>query len=687
MLQSPCLERRAPATNWFVAYVRTGARISISCLVLLCSGLVLPSAVGGESFESPEETEIPIEDFTQLSLEELMGIEITSVSKKKEKLSGAAAAVFVITQEDIRRSGVTSIPEALRMVPGMHVARLDNNKWAVSARGFNGRFSNKMLVLIDGRNVYNPFFAGTVWEVNDTLLEDIDRIEVIRGPGGTLWGVNAVNGVINIMTKSAKTTQGGLVSALGGSEEAIGGVRYGGQLGNDLHYRLFAKGLNRDTAFIQGGAHDDWRVVRGGFRSDWDINVDNRLMAEGGIYRGNAGQRVVLPTLVAPSFSQVRDEDVEMAGGHILLRWARTFSQDSDMELQFFYDRFYRKESAIKTTIDTLDLDFQHRFALPYAQDIVWGLGYRIWFDDFGRRFTVAPIPRSKTLNLINAFVQDEITAFNDEVSITFGTKVSHNDFTGFEFQPSGRVLWQPVPEHAWWVAVSRAVRVPSRAADHGAVVQPPNPPALPVPLNLTGNQQLGVESLVAFEVGYRLSPIQEATLDITAFYNLYDNLLATKRVAVTPLPTFQFVNNKEARTHGVEVAANLQVLKSWQIRGAYTYLNLDVDTEAGALGLPDTDEKGSPSHQVSIRSLMSLPHNVELDSWVRYVDALPSLSIPGYWELDLRLGWKPWKKLEVALVGQNLLDKHHPEMAPSFLQTQATEVQRSIYGKVTWSF
>ncbi len=631
--------------------------------------------------------EVVVDDFTQLSLEALMNVEVTSVSKRKQKLSGAAAAIFVITQDDIRRSGVTSIPEALRMVPGVQVARLDGNKWAVSARGFNSRFSNKMLVLIDGRNLYNSFFAGTIWEVTDTILEDIERIEVIRGPGGTLWGVNAVNGVINIITKNSQNTHGGLVTALGGSEEAIGGVRYGGQVGQDLHYRLFAKGFNRDTYFNQAGAHDDWRMLRGGFRTDWDMDEKNTFMTEGAIYDGDAGQRVVFPTLVAPSFSRTVDEDIRMTGGHLLFQWDHEISQDSDMAFKFFYDRFQREETAIKITIDTLDWEFQHRFALPFEQDIVWGLGHRYWMDDYRTSFAVAPTPQEKSFHLFNGFIQDEVSLLDDTVKVTLGSKLSHNDFTGWEVQPSGRLLWQPVSEHAWWVAGSRAVRVPSRAANSGTLVLPPNPPTLTVPVQITGNQRLGPESLIAFEFGYRLAPIPEATFDVTAFYNLYDNLLATKRVAVTPLPTFQFVNNEEARTHGVEVATNLQVLDFWQIRGAYTYLNIDIDTESGALGLPDTEEDGSPHHQASIRSIVSLPHDVELDSWLRYVASLQSASIPSYWELDLRVGWKPWKNVELSLVGQNLLDKHHPEMASSFLQTQATEIQRSMYGKITWGF
>ena len=673
--------------SWFPSYYRRLCKALMVVLALLVNNLSLPSEAFPDVREVEEKTESAIDDFSQLSLEELMNVEITSVSKKKEKLSGAAAAVFVITQDDIRRSGATNIPETLRMVPGLHVAHLDDNKWAVSARGFNGRFSNKMLVLVDGRNVYNSFFAGTIWEVTDTILEDIERIEVIRGPGGTLWGVNAVNGVINIITKNAKTTHGGLVSGLGGTHDAIGGVRYGGKIGDDLHYRVFTKALNRDTNFSQAGAHDDWRMLRGGFRSDWDFKADSSLMAEGSLYEGRAGQQVTLPTLIAPAFSRTVDEDVEMRGGHLLLRWSHRLSDESDFSLQFFYDHFQRDETVVKMTIDTLDLEFQHRLALPFDQDIVWGFGYRYWFDDFRTSFTIAPTPTRKTFSLMNGFFQDEISVFNDDVRITIGSKLSHNDFTGFEVQPSGRILWQPVAQHALWIAASRAVRVPSRAADQGTIVQPPNPPALTVPINLRGNQQLDAETLTALEAGYRVTPFPQASLDITGFYNLYEDLLATRRVALTPLPTFQFANNEDATTHGVEVAANVQPHDRWQIRGAYTYFNLDVDHESSALGLPDTDEKGSPHHQMSFRSLLSLPYNIEIDSWLRYVDRLQSLSIPSYWELDLRLGWRPLRDLEIALVGQNLLDKHHPEMSSSFLQTQATEVQRSVYGKVTWGF
>ncbi len=671
----------------FTRFVLTDCSVLIMVFMSVCCGLHQSAESLAASLDVLDENVDASDDLTQLSLEDLMNVEVTSVSKKKQKLSGAAAAIFVITQEDIRRSGATSIPEALRMVPGLQVARLDSNKWAVSARGFNSRFSNKMLVLIDGRNLYNSFFAGTIWEVADTILEDIDRIEVIRGPGGSLWGVNAINGVINIITKNAQNTHGGFVSTVGGTEEAIGSVRYGGKVGHDFHYRLFTKAFNRDSYFNQAGPHDDWRMLRGGFRTDWDLDTKNTFMTEGSLYDGDGGQRVALPTLVAPSFSRTVDEDIRMTGGHVLFRYDHEISQSSDMAFKFFYDRFQREETAIKITIDTVDWEFQHRFALPFEQDIVWGLGHRYWMDDYRTSFAIAPTPQTESFHLFNGFIQDEVSLLDDTVKVTLGSKLSHNAFTGWEVQPSGRLLWQPVSEHAWWVAGSRAVRVPSRAANSGTLVLPPNPPTLTVPVQITGNQRLGPESLIAFEFGYRLAPIPEATFDVTAFYNLYDNLLATKRVAVTPLPTFQFVNNEEARTHGVEVATNLQVLDFWQIRGAYTYLNIDIDTESGALGLPDTEEDGSPHHQASIRSIVSLPHDVELDSWLRYVASLQSASIPSYWELDLRVAWKPWKNVEVSLVGQNLLDKHHPEMASSFLQTQATEIQRSMYGKITWGF
>lgn len=623
------------------------------------------------------------QDLTELSLEELMMVEVTSVSKKKQSLQTSAAAIFVITQEDIRRSGVTSIPEALRMVPGVQVARLDGNKWAVTARGFNGQFANKLLVLVDGRNVYNPLFAGTLWETLDTIMADIDRIEVIRGPGATLWGVNAVNGVINIITKDSQKTSGYLATGIAGTEETIGSLRYAGTVDEDLHYRVFAKYFDRDEQFHPMGAHDDWRGSRVGFRTDWAATVKDTVMIEGSGYDQSRGQRITLPTALGSPALTILDENVANTGGNLLLRWNRQLSDEEEFTVQMFYDRFETEFSVARATIDTVDVEFQHRFPFLSNQEIVWGGEYRYWSDQLSGSFTLTPVPGHQSYNLISGFIQDEIQIVPDTVTLSVGTKLSHTHFTGFEYQPSARLIWNVLPHHTVWVAASRAVRIPSRLADQGVLLQPPST-TVPVPVSILANQELESEILHAFEAGYRLTPWPKLSIDLAAFYNLYDELRGSRAVTAT---TFQFVNNKAARNFGVELATTFQALEWWRLIGTYTHHEMDVSLETGVTQLPDTLDGGSPRHQASLRSQITLPFEAEFDTWVRYVDELPSFEIPAYVELDARVGWRPMEGLEVALVGQNLLAKHHSEIGPTFLQSQMTEIQRSVYGKVTWTF
>ena len=651
-------------------------KLGIATLLLI----FMTGTASGEVFDPSSST-----DLTELSLEELMSVEVTSVSKKKQKLSESAAAIFVITQEDIRRSGVTSLPEALRMVPGIQVARSSNNQWNISARGFNERFTNKLLVLIDGRTVYNPLFAGVSWETQDTMLEDIERIEVIRGPGGSLWGVNAVNGVINIITKQAQETQGLLVSGVGGDEEGIVSIRQGGSHGSDLHYRLFTKYLNRDTSFNTAGAHDDTRMFRSGFRSDWEASANNHVMVQGELHTGNGGQQSTTATTTTFPFGfTTGNEDVKMSGGHFLARWDHNWDSGSDMALQVFYDRYERRENTIKATIDTFDIDFQHRFGFFSDQELIWGMEYRYWMDDLKNTPGTSVTPDSQSFNLLSGFLQDEITLIPDTLLFTLGTKLSHNDFTGFEYQPSGRFLWKPIKGHSVWGAVSRAVRIPSRLEDNSRLRFAPNA-TTPVPTTFQGNQEFESEELLAYELGYRLNTFERFTLDITGFYNQYDNVRGTQIISVLP-PTGTLENNLEVSTIGFEVASDVQLQDWWRLRGAYSYINIDVD---GPINTSlNTTGGNTPHHQGSLRSLMTLPFQLEFDSWVRVADNLPASNIAGYVELDLRLGWKPLPNLDLSLVGQNLLDNHHPEAAPSlFLATQPTEVQRSIYGKVTWRY
>jgi iron complex outermembrane receptor protein len=627
----------------------------------------------------------------ELSLEELLNIEVTSVSKRPEKLSEAAAAIYVITQDDIRRSGATSIAEALRLAPGVEVARINAHIWAVTARGFNDQFANKLLVLMDGRSVYTPLFAGTFWDVQDTLLEDIERIEVIRGPGATLWGANAVNGVINIITKPARETQGALVSAGGGTEErGFAGIRYGGKLGEDAYFRVYVKYFDRDNSVLTNGmsAADKWDVLRGGFRVDWDASDDNLLTFLGNLYTGDVGT------------------GISLSGGNLLGRWSHRFANGSDMKLQTYYDHTRRKET-IEEDRDTFDIDFDHRVPWGSRQEILWGLGYRLSADDIragttAGGTTVSLEPDSRTTHLFTAFVQDEITLIEKRVSLSVGSKFEHNDFTGFEVQPSGRVLWTPHPRHSVWAAVSRAVRTPSRAEDDVRVTQAlPAPPFPPDTFTqLRGDRRFEAETLLAYELGYRVQLSDALSFDMATFYNVYERLRSFEPVAPSAPPPAVLAaaaldNKLEGETYGVEVAGHWQVMRWWRLHANYSHLQLQLHKKGGGGGSfidgteldPERAEANSPQQQFGLRSAMDLPGKLELDCAVRFVDRLSNLNVPGYVSLDVRLGWRPNKNLEVAVVGQNLLDDQHPEFRPTFLRFDPTEVQRSVYGKVTWRY
>jgi iron complex outermembrane receptor protein len=640
----------------------------------------------------------------EMSIEDLMSVKITSVAKKTQALSEAAAAIFVITQEDIRRSGVTSIAEALRMVPGLQVARIDANKWAITARGFSGRFSNKLLVLIDGRSVYTPIFSGVFWDAQDTLLEDIERIEVIRGPGATLWGANAVNGVINIITKTAKDTQGGLIYGGAGTEEqGFGGFRYGTKSGDHTYWRIYTKYFNRDDAVYASGddAADGWDVLRGGFRMDWQGSSGDSLTLSGDIYDGELGETITTPSLAFP-YSSTTDEEYDESGGNLLGRWERKISETSDMGLQLYYDRFDIDPSIIGVSVDTVDIDFQHRFSLGDQQEIIWGLGYRYISDEIDNSSTVSFIPDSRHYDILSAFVQDDIIVVEDLLHLILGSKFEDNDYTGFEVQPNARLTWMPHEQHSVWAAVSRAVRTPSRAEDDvriGLAVIPPgipqNPAPLPLVLTAVGNRDFDSEELLAYEIGYRVRPMDELSLDVTAFFNDYDSLrsswLATPFPEPPLSPTHMVLplaedNEDKAETYGVELAADWRPSDWWHFQAAYTYLNivLEADEESSMVS---GGEAASPHHQVSLRSAMDLPGALEFHLWFRYVDELPSLDVDDYITLDTRLGWHPRQNLEISVVGQNLLDNQHLEYKPEFLDTAPTEVEHSIYAKITWHF
>lgn len=467
-------------------------------------------------------------DFLDMSLKELMSVSITSVSKKPQNLSDSAAAIFVITNEDLLRSGATSIPEALRMVPGIHVARIDSNKWAVSSRGFNNRFTKKLLVLVDGRTVYTPSFSGVYWEVQDVLLEDVERIEVIRGPGASLWGANAVNGVINIITKQASTTQGTLVSGGSGTTEKVfGQVRYGTALGEGVYGRIYGKYFNRDAFEYETGedAGDNWDGARTGFRLDSQAAGPINFTLQGDLYTGNISQQAVNVPLPRPPYRQNVDDDADVSGGNILFRWQRTFSSASNITFQTYYDRTNRNDFYVHEQRDTFDFEFQHRFSPSQNHELIWGGGYRYTADDTTKRYVLDFEPDSRSDNLFNGFLQDEITLIDDSLWMILGAKLEHNNYSGIEIQPSGRLLWTPNAGHKFWTSVSRAVRTPSRVEHDGSLnvaMLPPPSPFMPFPISVTinGDESFDSEKLTAYEAGYRYTPDREISLDIAFFYN-----------------------------------------------------------------------------------------------------------------------------------------------------------------------
>jgi iron complex outermembrane receptor protein len=644
-----------------------------------------------------------------MSLEALMDIQVTSVSKRAESLSDAAAAVFVITAEDLRRSGVTTIPDALRMVPGVQVGRIDANKWAITARGFNGRFANKLLVLLDGRSVYTPLYSGVYWDVQDTLLEDVDRIEVIRGPGATLWGANAVNGVINIVTKPSRDTRGLLLSGGVGTEErGFAGARYGAAVGEAGSYRVFAKAFRRDGAVDANGddTADDWRALRAGFRSDWAVSPRDGLTVQGDVYTGETGSTEQIPVAVPP-YTLIREPETESSGGNLLARWSRELSATSRFTFQAYVDHTRRDEPAlVEETRDTFDLDFQHAFAPASRHDVVWGLGYRVTRDDTEPGLTGAADPSSRTDDLFSAFFQDDIALVADRLRLILGSKVEHNDYTDWEIQPTGRLVWTPHAQHTLWSSVSRAVRTPSRGEVDGSVdlwSVPPNPPQVPLPVLVAVQPEGEFESeeVVALEVGYRFSPADNLLLDLAGFYNLYDNLRDAGLGQPTLVPDPQgphlvqpviLDNTMDGKGYGVELAADWSPLEGWRLKAAYTYLKLDLEgAEAEILDAGEGAffEGNIPRHAFSLRSQADLTDTVELDLWLRYVDDLPGIADPAvddYLTLDARLGWRPTQALEVSLVGQNLLGPRHFEaVSEGGAGARASQVERGVYAKVTW--
>lgn len=641
-------------------------------------------------------------DLTELSIEELMSIEITSVSKKKESLYDAPSAVYVITSDDIRRSGVTSIPEALRLAPGVEVAQLDANNWAISIRGFNERFATKLLVLIDGRSIYTPLFAGVHWEEVDTLLEDIDRIEVIRGPGGTLWGSNAVNGVINIITKHTKDTEGVYLKAGGGNEEqGFVSLRYGGKANENLSYRVWGKFFNKDdfaSTLTSGQAYDERQFYKAGIRADWAPTVSDNISAIGNIYRTDFEGTITLSN-VTPPLASIVETDSEYKGGNFLTKWGHTFTNKSKSIVQVYYDYNDRTIFFGNEKRHTFDTDIQYNFPRVHNNEIIAGAGLRIYSDDINTTTSNLTLTdNNRTDYIYSAFVQDKISLFSDKFNLILGSKFEHNDYSGFEIQPNFRFIVKPNDKHRIWGAVSRAVRIPNRIEEdlrlNLSSFQDPNTGQTTL-IELTGNNSVDPEELIAFELGYRFKPSERVYLEFTGYLNYYDDLITFEPgqpfLRTTPVPHIVvplFYDNKsDGKVYGFEVNTIINPIDIWTIKASYSFIHIDLEADSDSNDPTATIAEGrSPENQIKIQSELDLPYNFEFDTNFFYTDDLDLFNISDFFRVDARLGWKPTENIELSVVGQNLFDSEHQEFGQSFFIIPS-RVQRSFYGSLSLRF
>jgi iron complex outermembrane receptor protein len=646
-----------------------------STLFALLSLLILQSAVHGSDLDQPD----PLK---QLTLEQLGNIEVITASKQPRQLSKTAASVYVLTSEDIRRSGATSIPDALRLVPGVAVARIDSNQWAIGIRGSETNFSKAVLVLIDGRSVYTPLFSGVYWDVQDVMLEDVDRIEVIQGPGATIWGPNSADGVINIITKNASETQGALVSVLAGNvDHVVAGARYGGTAGA-LSYRLYGKGFIRGPEFHSDGNNfDEWHQERGGFRLDWNGNTESTYTLEGDVYRGTSPQEAGTSAFVN-----------SVSGGDVLGRWQRKFNNGSDIYLQAYFDRTVRVGNLYGETRNTIDIDFLHHLKVAGRHEVSYGAGLHWSPYRFSQKTpTLALVPSTATDHIHTGFIQDEVHFFDDRLSLIAGAKLQHNNFSGFDVQPTGRVLWNPNPNQSFWAGITRAVTTPSDIEEgfrlNGGEIST-NPPTF---LLVSGNSHFKSENVLAYTGGYRQLLSPTVYVDLEVFHNSYDHLqsFGVPTLIGNTLTIF-YENAISGATNGIEIAPSWNPKPWWKLSGSYSYVGIDFRANApgadiSSTGSVSTYEGSSPAHQIKIQSNFNIGKALEFDQSYLYASALPAQRVKAYQTMDAHLEWKFKQGLSVSLVGQNLFQHHHYEWGTGDPTQSLIGIRRAAYLKLTW--
>ena len=654
---------------------------------MLSGGDVAAQGAGGRA---------SIDELKKLSVEQLTNVEVTLVSRSEERLGGAPAAVTVVTGEDIRRSGATTIPEALRLVPGVHVARQTSNIWAVSSRGFSNTNSEKLLVLSDTRSIYTPLFSGVQWDVQSYALQDIDRIEVVRGPGATLWGSNAVNGVINITTKSARDTQGLYAETVAGTAERVAATaRYGGRIGSRAFYRVYGSYADRDSGLTTPiGRSDDWRLGQIGGRTDWETVGGDSFTIQGDAYHGNVGRLSPSATITGRP-GPIGDLRVKVGGGNILGRYRRNRSDGSEIQLRVYYDRTHRDDPSFVDDLHTVDADFQQRFGVGGRQQITWGVNDRFTTNENRGKVIFNLEPPTSRDNLLGGFVQNELTIRNG-LRLTGGTKIEHNDFSGLEVQPGARIAWDVAAPHMLWAAVSRGVRVPTRL-ERDVAIDVTDPRGSPV-VRLLGNDEFESEQLLAFEVGYRSQQWRQLVIDVAAFHNQYSGLASLElespfsdpEIGRTVIP-IRNRNLTDGFSRGAELLATVSPRENWRLMATYSYIDISLDIHGQDQNRGRHLEDATPRHQFGVRSFLDLAASIQLDAQLRSVGTIRRLpvivtgeGIAGYTELDVRISWRGWRDVELSFVGQNLLHDRHPEFgAPA----SRGDAQRGAYGKIAWGF
>jgi iron complex outermembrane recepter protein len=655
----------------------SAAQVQVTWLVL---GLIIPGAVQAQSSS----------DLGRMSLQELMTLEVTTASRSPVAATLVPAAVFVITGEAIERSGASSLAEVLRLAPGVQVARVDAGKWSIGVRGFADRLARSMLVLIDGRVVYSPLFAGTYWEVQDVLLEDIERVEVIRGPGGTLWGSNAVNGIISIVTKSSRATQGLLATASAGSEERVQvGLRYGTALGSFGHVRGYAKGFDvRAQHPTDSLEYDGWRVVQTGFRLDGLIGQRTDLTVQGDAYAARLGE-FVRETSLLPPFATTLTRDLPLSGGNVLARLSRTSRSGSSVQLQTFFDVTDRDEYPVSETRQTFDADLVVRQYPGSRNELLWGAGYRLTSADISTAAT-SSLPSGSEI-LLSGFVQDEVSLAGGRVLLTAGVKLEHNRYSGLEVQPSGRFVWQVTPSNTLWGSVTRAVRRPSRVERQYATMSVLSP-SVPAFVRLEPNPDFASERVLANEFGYRARPLEQMYVTVAAFYNRWNDLLSTELIRdpfresppsepgrlVFPVA---FRNGLDGDSYGLETSLELRPVPGWRLAGHHAFLRVLMTPKPGSTDLTQEAryEGGSPRHQFRLENSVDVANAFTVDWHLRYVGELPDVEVPAYTTSDLRLAWRVAAGLELEVVGRNLHSPHHAEWQGENGGSDV-EIERSVY-------